>query len=211
MTEPLIPFRSTLDIDEVIEASFFDFHVKGFDYICMHRSPERTIKLYFFDGDVTLLPEVVTPHDHRYAFTTKVVCGAVANRTYTTNRRHAARAWRPFQRFDYRTPLNGGDGFTWRATEELGLWRSDLYFADEQYGMEASQIHTIEICAPETALLLVQYEDEVPLDRPTSTWCAGKEPPSLSGLYRKPTADEVRAKLAWLAAKVPHYHLPVVL
>lgn len=47
----------------------------------------------------------------------------------------------------------------------------------------------------ETALLLEQYEDALPVGVPTSTFTLDKEPPSLTGLYEKFTADEVLARL----------------
>lgn len=34
-------------MEQVIENSFFDYHVKGFNYICLKRSEAHTIKLYF--------------------------------------------------------------------------------------------------------------------------------------------------------------------
>lgn len=66
-----------IPMDYVIANSFKDYHVKGFDYICLQRSPRETVKLYFFDGDVSKMPEVVNPHDHRYDFDTVCLSGAV--------------------------------------------------------------------------------------------------------------------------------------
>lgn len=66
-----------MNMEEVIANSFKDFHSKGLDYICLRRSPVLTTKLYFFDGDVSKLPEVVNPHDHRYDFSTVCLSGCV--------------------------------------------------------------------------------------------------------------------------------------
>ena len=197
----MIKAPKTITMDEIIASSFFDFHVKGFDYICLKRTPSKTLKIYFFDGDVNALPEVVAPHDHRYQFTTTVLCGDVGNTVYVPyTAENAYRGFHVFERFDYLTPLNGGNGFTWRATEPLTRLRTDYYGPGEMYGMEAAQIHTIRIWGPQTVLMLLQREDDVPVGVPTSTWCRDREPPSLDGLYRKPTPDEVRKRLGQLAS-----------
>jgi hypothetical protein len=177
-------------MDEVIAASFMDFHVKGFSYLCLKRSEEHTVKIYMFDGDVSKLPEVVAPHDHRYAFDTHVLAGAVENRWYLRNMPPRP-GDRVFQRFDYLTPLNGGDGFTWREEERIQLFRGEVYETGQRYFMVPAAIHTIALRAPNTLLKLDQWHDQVAVGVPTSTWTLNREPPSLSGLYRKPTPDEV--------------------
>ena len=65
-------------------ASFKDFHTKGFDYLCLKRTP-HTIKLYILDGDASKLPGVVNPHDHRYAFRTTVLCGEMVDYRFIPN------------------------------------------------------------------------------------------------------------------------------
>ena len=102
-------------IDEVVlPNSYRNFHVQGFDYLCLRRKDNYTLKVYTFDGDVTQAPEVVNPHDHRYAFRTTVLNGALLDYRYTLDPRGKV-----FNAFDYRTPLNGGDGFTFRGEERL--------------------------------------------------------------------------------------------
>ena len=66
----LLPIVPSVSMEEVLANSFRDFHAKGLDYVCLKRRPSETVKLYFFDGDVSKLPEVVNPHDHRYDFST---------------------------------------------------------------------------------------------------------------------------------------------
>lgn len=69
-------------IQTIIANSFKNFHAKGLDYICLKRTPEHTRKAYFLNGDVTKLPDVVNPHDHRYHFNTTVVTGTMSNSQY---------------------------------------------------------------------------------------------------------------------------------
>lgn len=66
------------DTSTLIQNSYRDFHAKGLDYVCLKRTPDHTVKVYFLDGDVSKVPEVVNPHDHRYAFETTVLSGGDA-------------------------------------------------------------------------------------------------------------------------------------
>jgi hypothetical protein len=177
---------------DVIANSFKDYHVKGFDYLCLRRSPTLTTKLYFFDGDVSKLPEVVNPHDHRYDFRTLCLSGAVSNSRYLRDD-----AGDQFQVFQYRTPLNGGNGFEWLNETRLREVSRLAYGRGDTYGMRHAEIHTIRIGASNTVLLLDQYEDQVPLDGATLTFTKGNAP-SLSGLYNRFTADDVRRRLRQL-------------
>lgn len=178
-----------ISIDHSVEHSIRDYHVKGFDYICVRRSPTETIKLYFFDGDVTRLPEVVNPHDHRYDFDTWVIAGASENVWFDLDPRGQR-----FNRFHYRTPLNGGNGFIFAEEVNLAETRRLQREAGEHYFMHADELHTIRIVENETVLMLRQREDVVPLGVPTSTFARG-DAPSLSGLYSRFTADEIIARL----------------
>lgn len=162
---------------------------------------ELTLKVYFFEGDVSRAPEVVVPHDHRYGFDTSVLAGRVINRTYLQSR-ETERGAVPFEEFDYLTPLNGGDGFTWRRSLWLREASSNIYERDQSYFMYAPSIHTIQIAAPDTVLFLAQGKDEVPLGDPTSAFRPDgyREAPSLEGLYKKMPIDECISRLRAIAA-----------
>src|SRR5688572_15069132 len=99
---------------EMLENSYRNFHVKGADYLCLRRSPEHTCKIYFFDGDVRHLPEVVFPHDHRYAFDTHILSGRLSNSLYERDPRGEV-----FNHFNWHTPLLGGSGFVFNSEERL--------------------------------------------------------------------------------------------
>lgn len=184
-----------IDLEEVLANSYCDFHVKGFDYLCLRRLPEETVKVYFFEGDIEAAPEVVIPHDHRYAFSTDVLSGSVANRVWdrTTEARGEA-----YEEFDYLTPLNGGDGFTWRSTAFLRLSAEHSYLPGAGYVLPPSAIHTIQVLAPQTVLLLRQWEDAVPVGQPTKAFrpAGQRVGPNLDGLYRPMDADTAMARLA---------------
>jgi hypothetical protein len=194
----------TIDLDQVLLNSYADFHAKGFDYLCLHRSPELTIKAYFFEGDVATAPEVVVPHDHRYGFTTQVLAGESINRRYqpVTEQEPGAK---PYEAFDYLTVLNGGNGFTWRQSVWLREKAVTPYVRGGGYASFCEDIHTIQILAPETALLLLQGPDKVPVGVPTTAYRPDgmREPPSLSGLYREMDEDHAVARLNLLERMAP--------
>jgi hypothetical protein len=126
LTRTSIKIPALVDLDEVLENSYRDFHAKGFDYLCLRRTPERTVKAYFFEGDVAQAPEVIAPHDHRYSFRTEVLTGSVVNRLYQPVLSETPDA-EPYELFDYATPLNGGDGFTWKKLAWLSRMPLRLY------------------------------------------------------------------------------------
>lgn len=201
--EDFFPARAYME--EVLGNSYRDFHVKGFDYICLRRSPTETIKLYFFDGDVSKLPEVVNPHDHRYNFDTLCVTGAVENILF----RRDADGDR-YERFEYRTPLNGGNGFSWVGGDMLKIANRTTYRPGERYAMGYKHIHTIRMAENETVIALVQFEDRVALHAPTFTYSRDRDPPGLTGLYRQFKADEIKKRLATLRERAPNIRLPEV-
>jgi hypothetical protein len=202
-----------LDMDAVLENSYKNFHSKGLDYICLKRSDEYTQKLYFFDGDVSKLPEVVNPHDHRYDFNTMCLAGEVENIIYESALHPvqiAGRSVQTYQAFKYFTPLNGGNGFTWWHECQLFESGRRSYLPGEDYFMSHTDRHTIRMLKDETVIMLEQFEDREPINFPTKTFVLGtdKEPPSLDGLYDRFTADEVIAKLRRLQERVPAFQIP---
>jgi hypothetical protein len=155
-----LPLPARINIDSVAEHSFKDMHVKGFHYLCLQRSEFETTKLYFFDGDVNKAPEVVAPHDHRYDFETYVAAGAVDNVWF--RRTMSEEIGQIFNWFEYRTPLNGGNGFTFAGEEMLWEANRSRFTKGESYYMQADDLHTIRIAGSDTVLMLVQFEDVYP-------------------------------------------------
>lgn len=199
----ILPQVPDVTMDEVIANSFRDFHCKGFDYICLRRSPTETVKLYFFDGDVSKLPEIVNPHDHRYNFDTYCIAGGVENILFCRDGHGQA-----YSRFDYRTPLNGGSGFSYAGGDVLRIVHRRSFEPGQMYSLGFKHVHTIRMVESETVIALVQFEDQVGIGRPTSTWTRDGEPPSLDGLYNRFNADTIRTRLARLKERVPSLLLP---
>ncbi|MDE2096551.1 MAG: hypothetical protein KGL39_04835 [Patescibacteria group bacterium] len=183
-------------LQRVIDTSYRNFHAKGFDYVCLRRSDDWTVKVYFFDGDMRDNPEVVCPHDHRYDFRSVVLAGEV------TNLRYRAIPGDMYFAFQFRTPLNGGSGFSQGMPWSLEKIDQRTYQNHEGYVLAAEEIHTI---APKESSVLLswQYRDRMAVDIPTTTYCPYKTPPSLDGLYEKFSADDVINRLKQIEKLAP--------
>jgi hypothetical protein len=179
-----------MTIDDMIEHSFRNFHVRGFDYLCLKRTPEHTRKVYFFDGNVSQLPEVVNPHDHRYHFRTTVLAGVMSNSHYTVDPDGEV-----YNEFEWNTPLLGGDGFSFKQETRLLEMKRFAYKVGEGYHMRAEEFHTIRMHKEGTVIVLDQFSDVVPVGQPTRTFMKDKRTPSLDGLYEKFTPDQLLARL----------------
>lgn len=189
------------DIETICANSFRNFHTKGFDYLCISRTPELTRKVYFFEGELAHLPELVMPHDHRYPFVTTVLAGSVRNKTYLPLPviHPDLRDRLPvYDHFEYRTPLNDGDGFSWVGEVFMQEDQGNVYTRGRYYRSSADDVHTLEIRCEGTVIMLEQLADEVPLDAPTNAWrkAGDRTPPDLSGLYDRMTPDHARQRIS---------------
>ena len=193
------------DIETICANSFRNFHTKGFDYLCISRTPELTRKVYFFEGDLADLPELVIPHDHRYPFVTTVLAGAVRNKRFYRHGEGHPAFWsessdwaQRFDRFVYRTPLNGGDGFEWVGEEYLAMWpNTHSATRHDHWRSEADEVHTLDVRCEGTVIMLEQLADELPLDQTTNAWrqAGDRTPPPLDGLYDRMTPDHARTRI----------------
>lgn len=194
------------DIETICANSYRNFHTRGFDYLCLSRTPELTRKVYFFEGDLHDLPELVVPHDHRYPFVTTVLAGAVANKLFWGLRGLPAADVRDrweeqtdlFDHFEYRTPLNGGDGFSWvgerRLWSEKGASRRTR---GQHWRSSEADIHTLDIRCEGTVIMLEQLADVLPVGVPTNAYrlAGDRTPPSIDGLYDRMTPDHARTRI----------------
>lgn len=182
-----------MDIQEVLRNSYRNFHARGLDYLCLHRSPDLTVKVYFFDGQesqLAHLPEIVMPHDHRYSFDTTVLRGRVTNMLYEEGKEGDT-----YQRFAWDTPLLGGAGFKHQRETRIGTREMNTYGRGSRWASRHDDIHTLRIHEQGTILILRQFEDCVPIGTPTVCYTRGEDPkaPSLSGLYEEmEEADAMR-------------------
>ena len=185
---------SEMQIDTMVQNSFKNFHTKGFDYLCLHRTPYMTEKIYFFEGDVAQMPEVVNPHDHRYNFETQVLTGIMSDSSYRVLTEPYSGELRgtevvPFYEHEWRTPLNGGSGAEYLRDVYLHEFKRVMLRKREKLGTKYSNIHTIRMHTDTCVIRLVQYSDVVPVDKPSRLFMAEKQAPNLDGLYERMTVD----------------------
>lgn len=185
-------------LQHMIDHSFANFHAKGLDYLCLKRTPNLTEKIYFFEGDVSRLPDVVNPHDHRYNFKTTVLTGAMSDSSYKiTTDKHLRPPFHdnpPFYEHEWHTPLNGGSGAKYKRKVYLVEdYRARLY-AGGSLATYHQTIHTIRMHTDTCVIKLEQYDDVLPVDQPTRLYMRDRAPLDLNGLYEKPSADHCRKR-----------------
>lgn len=185
--------------DVVLDQSYRNFHAKGLDYLCLKRTPDHTVKVYFFDGDADLsaLPEVVMPHDHRYDFRSVCIAGEVTNKEYSRCSRGFGKR---YDRFLWDTPLNGGGGFSYAGEEFLTYPHEATYHPGSSWMSGAKALHTLRIDRAGTIVRLDQYADTVPLGVPTHTFRQSDAQgdvrlPSLAGLYDTMSSGHAEVRL----------------
>lgn len=189
-------FRPSIE-DIQLGSSYSNFHVKGFDYLCIKRTPEHTVKIYFFEGDLAQLPELVVPHDRRYDFYSAVVAGEATDIKYDDHKWWAAtlckdqmsgsllreyeemearvaeerKSHRPSHMLHtYNTPLNGGSGFSPVQETLLTLSARNEYVEGNRWLNKHNEIHTLKITRDRTILMLEQMEDRLPLSASTKAY-----------------------------------------
>ncbi|WP_274869657.1 hypothetical protein [Phaeobacter gallaeciensis] len=193
-----------INLEQAVANSYRNFHAKGLDYICLSRTEKMTQKLYILDGDASKVPEVVNPHDHRYPFHTMVLHGKMADHRWLRGQpgMEDLDDARVYKAFDYMTPLNGGDGFTYRGEEVLVRTLESVMEPGDSLTTQAQHVHTIQMLADQTVLLLNQFADIYPADKPTSTW--SQDTPSISddGLYERFTEGQIVDRLASMGFSV---------
>lgn len=198
MTVASYQLPEVVSVAQLCAHSFRDFHVKGFDYLCLDRSDQRTVKAYFFEGVAPeTCPEVVMPHNHRYDFVTGVLAGEVVNHNYLSASGRQRGDVEIYDEFAYATPLNGGTGFTWRReTALMKALSSRLTPASRPFHQRSRDIHTITV-RPDTVISQVQRADVVPVGVPTKAFrvAGSRTPPDLDGLYQPMDADRAIQRL----------------
>lgn len=190
-----------INLEQAAANSYRNFHAKGLDYICLSRTPNLTQKIYILDGDASKVPEVINPHDHRYSFYTLVLSGKMADHRWRTAQEDVPDAM-AYNAFDYMTRLNGGDGFTYRGKEWLVKTDRNVMSRGMSLTTQAQHVHTIQMLADQTVLLLNQFEDIYPTDRATSTWAQDEPSVADDGLYERFTEGQIMDRLASIGIDV---------
>lgn len=187
------------DLEDIARDSIRDMHVVGMDYICLHRSEQLTVKLYFFDDALTDGEGLVMPHDHRYSFATTVLRGRFTDTSF-----HRCGGLAPgaehYHRCEFRSKMAGYLDSGFSVIDEADYLRVServtMTPGDGTLVRDATDIHTISIEEPGTVLCLLQGADT--RDHPTSSWVLSGEKPPVVGadLYRRFSPGRVAERLS---------------
>jgi hypothetical protein len=167
-----------------LKNSFKNFHAVGLNYICLHRSNYLTVKLYITEPGVAHIDGqfLVNPHDHGYNFETHVLRGWMTNICFREKPLMVPDSGLRWHRFNYFSPLRGGDGFKLRHDCQLECESYKILQEGDSYYLTTEQIHTIQVAANErTVLLLLQYRDD-PNKPFTRFFSRSDSAPSVEGL-----------------------------
>lgn len=201
-----------MNLEHIVANSYRNFHARGLDYLCLKRTPELTLKVYFFDGPqshLDQLPEIVAPHDHRYDFHTTIVRGVVQNRIFRETKHYSPP---DYQKFEWDTPLLGGKGFTHVGAVHLYEDpNTQPYAMGDTWFSPSTDVHTLRILERGSIILQRQYEDIVPVGTPTIMYMKGEpKAPSLSGLYDRMTEADAVARIEEFRKAYPAFDWKLV-
>lgn len=178
----------SIDLRVAITHSFRNYHALGLHYVCLHRDPRMTVKLYRFDGAaMNSCDFLVWPHNHAYAFEHWTLYGRIVHHRF---RICEGDEWRLH---DYQASERKP-----RALARVGLREveAEVLCAGAHYALGTDDIHTISL-EPEhqAACLQIQYHDV--LDR-TFMLSPAEEQPDCSDrrLYLPMNADFAHGTLS---------------
>lgn len=180
---------SEADPNALAQHSVLNHHANGMDYLCLHRTPELTVKVYLIEK-----PEnandgfLVNPHTHRYDFGTVVLAGALEHvRVDVAEPRETGLK---YDRYIYEP------GAAPQLRDCVSLrWRPERHSVKDTYWVNTREIHTLRMLGADPApvvLGLIQLSDTRQTSRlylrPTSTF---RRPDS-----RVPTVREYQERAA---------------
>jgi hypothetical protein len=148
-----------LNPQTVAEHSSFSHHVRGMDYLCLHRSDKLTVKLYFIDParlTARAGEALVTPHTHRYPFESTVLAGALIHKTFFEEDGECQ-----FDKFAYEPESRMRVAM---GSRRLLTFEALTHQPDENpsYWVDTSMIHTLIVPQEPVLLGLVQFADTAP-------------------------------------------------
>lgn len=192
---PLI-FRqmlAELDVERAAACSTWNHHVDGLNYLCLHRTPDLTVKLYLMERpDNPNGGFLVHPHSHRYAFWTMCLAGRLRHIRFQTLGVLVCNEPRYVElTFDADEPDPMARA---QPSGAIGcLDRRDEYVQPGvEYFVHPNEVHTLKMEGHAPILLgLMQFQDVTSkslLYTPTNIGANFRRPNS-----RRPTIDEARA------------------
>lgn len=186
----LLGSHSDARLQRLADHSFLNYHAPGMDYLCLHRSDDLTVKIYFIDPSrlqtCGVRDYLVSPHDHAYSFDTVVLRGHVTNVNFAASPSVPGSRYDPIVTNEWRYRASDRH---FEQTHRVNLWETsrDYLNVGEAYHLSSTAVHTIVVPGGlPTALLLFQQRDVK-----TETRFFGLDAPDLDGLYQRPSIGQV--------------------
>ncbi|MEI2416193.1 hypothetical protein V8Z80_08415 [Orrella sp. JC864] len=129
-----------MDPSAMAAHSTINHHVDGMQYLCLHRTPRLTVKLYLIEEPKN--PNsgfLVHPHSHRYAFLSTVLHGRLQHLRFKPM---PGQGW---QCFTYRAE---GRRRTSAGECDLRLQRIERRSAGSSYFVAPDEVHTLRMHEP---------------------------------------------------------------
>lgn len=191
-------------MEQITTQSYLHCHAKGLHSIMLLNSPEQTIRLFYADMEHTLWrnfpagigqgPMSIGFHSHHCNITLHVILGKIFNWI-------VAPAQKGFilDAYAWNSPIKGGAGDF--ALYQQGITLDTVAYTqlDEQVNpvdvLDAQAIHTVAIEHGKPAAWLVYEGREDPAYEPITMSNADLSTADLSGMYIKPTDEQLRTIL----------------
>ena len=130
--------------------STINHHVNGLNYLCLMRSSELTVKIYYIPEEKNIhYGHLVNPHNHRYEFDSEVISGRVVHSRF----KKVSGARMIEYMYDFKTAQTAPCG----ACDLIRI-DEENHFPGGKYFVDTSEIHSIKTFGP-TVIYLTQYAD----------------------------------------------------
>jgi len=140
------------EINALAKNSVENHHVNGIQYLCLHRSNDLTVKVYFIPGYANINDGyLVNPHNHRYDFDSEVISGEIEHHRFKVTKGKGE-----WEQLGY---CHKKKDIEHLETEvRLKTYKIESHKEGSGYHTDANEIHTLKVIVP-TILGLIQYKD----------------------------------------------------
>lgn len=171
-----------MDLVEMMNHSMMNHIINGMHYLCLHRSPKITLKLYLIERKTNdFAGFLLHPHTHRYAFDSTVLAGSIEELKFQPCK---GDEW---DQYEYVTELRK---FERRANYGL-IGEGHVYQPGEHYFNDVTDIHTLRAVPDAGPVLigLMQFMDTkrssdlyLPFGRPEALKFSDSRRPSVNNM-----------------------------
>jgi hypothetical protein len=177
-----------MDLVEMMNHSVMNHIIDGMHYLCLHRSPKVTLKLYLIERDSNDFSGfLLHPHTHRYAFDTVVLAGELDEIKF------GEREGGEWDRHVYHTETR-----SFRPAATAGLVpHATRHRRGSHYFNSTSDIHTLRAVTVGEPVLLGLHQFQDMESRSNLFLPAGRPEAMKFSQSRRPSLDDMK----WLRSR----------